>query len=234
MCCNNSFMLVICKECKYYSLNMASDNFEHHESGGLPWQPIDFYRERIGDMGANDVDVLCALETLVAKDLIISEDAAAALLTRKDFPGLIRQLRDTQYDPDEKGRIITEVFSMAPLLNIWPSIRELRSPEEAAIWLRGAVDLALSEDGGHEACTTEELVKVDCLQSPFCPKKTVAKALAHQAMQPPSELELMLGGVSHSLDIVRSQLELGVEEGLITREKAGALTEAFFRSRQPS
>lgn len=211
---------------------MASDDFEHHESERLPRQPLDFYRERINDASANDVDVLVALEALVANDLVIDDNAASALLTRMNFPELIRQLRNSEYE--EQSRVITEVFSMAPLLNMWPSVRELRPPEAATTWLRGAVNLALSEVSAHESCATENLARVDCDQSPFCPKKTVTKALAHQAMQEPSELELMFGGTLHSLGLVRSQLELGIEKGLITQEKAGALTETFFRNRQPS
>jgi hypothetical protein len=122
---------------------------------------------------------------------------------------------------------------MAPLLNMWPSIRDLRSPEDSKTWLASAVELALSEVSEHEACVPdEEMVRVDCEQSPFCPKKTVAKALTHQARQAPSELEMLFGGVSHSMTIVRSQLELGVEKGLVTKEHAGALTEAFLKSRQ--
>lgn len=208
---------------------MASEGFEYRQGGELPPAPIDLYRARIHDEGTNDVDALWALETLIADNLAINQDAAAELLVRMNFPELIRQLRDSDYE--EQSRIVAEVFAMAPLLHMWPSIRDLWALQKAKEWLVDAVDLALSEVEGHESCTTDEFDDVDCPISPFCPKKTVAKALAHQAVQPPNDFELMLGNPLYNLMTVRRQLEVGVDKGLFSLEKASELTEEFSRQR---
>jgi hypothetical protein len=211
---------------------MASDDFEHHESGGLPWQPIDFYRERINEMSVTDVDLLIALEELIAKDLNLADrEAAIILLSRTDFLERVQQIRDSEHD--DQGRIVAEMFSMAPVLWLWPVIRDTYLPEEAHAWLRGAVDLALSDGDIHNTCASGEYGAASCYHSPYCPKKMVAGTLTQQAMQTPSDLELILGNPERNLAMVRGQLELGVEKGLFTKERAGALTQSFYETRNP-
>lgn len=193
------------------------------------------YAARVEDLSLTAADLYIALENLVASQLEIDEVAAAKLLSASEIGGMIAGLH--QLGPDDATRIETELYKMAPLVILWPILREIQDVREARIWLEEATELALSEVEFHddENCSPSQVTAAEeysCNLSPLCPSKTVAGMFLSRLLRRPEVGEFSVDP-KRGLYIIRQELSMACRYELTTENQGKMMLSTYLRQRYP-
>lgn len=212
---------------------MAHERISGSPENEPPGRYVDLYTLRLDTQGVTRADLSIALQNLVMQELEVDDAAALALIYKSGFPDKIMELEC--YDEDEIGRTEAELFSMAPLLLLWPAIRDTRSPEESLAWLDSAAALALTEAEFHdgENCSTVAGMPIsdECEYGDMCPPKTTLRLLLQKALETPDTLDVLIVDPAEELMMIRAEVRVALKSKLITPDQQKAVIRHYVQQR---
>jgi hypothetical protein len=230
-------MLAICNNSKY-SLNMAGEWFSENHESESPSQHLLAYGRELGYPDNTRLEFLSALEHLLRDELQLNDSQLVTYLETSKA-NFLEYENDLAADDEieDKGRLQLEPYAMAPLILLWDDLRHLREPKDVAVWLQQAIDLALNEADLHEEdeCVCDDVNSDDnsCALSPLCPVKMIAKTLAAEAIEEPKAGAMALEDPAVTIGMVRVQLTLAGQKGLLTDRQVKKLLRNYHKKRRP-
>jgi hypothetical protein len=214
---------------------MAGEWFSESYEDNSPSRHVRAYGEQLNDPNNARYEFLLALEDLIRDELQLNDAQLNAFLEGNEAK-LLDYERSLAADEEieDKGRLQMELFAMASLILLWSDLRHLCLPEAAAEWLEEAVDTALNEADFHEDCMCNNVASDDnsCELSPLCPMEMIAKTLAAEAIEEPKEGALILEDRTTTIEMVRLQLILAGQKGLLTDRQVKKLLKTYHRNRR--
>lgn len=197
---------------------MAENQFDYLKNE-WPARHIFFYNDRILTDSITTADCHIALEQLIANELDVEDETIQNWLPVKKFTEDVRFLQHA--DLEDKDRIEREYYAAAPLLLLWPHIRDTRTIDDARQWLTQAIDTIMSVAEPHldEGCGLDEFnddTERFCRLSPICPYHTSGHALLDTVWDEGVDILDTVEGPGSLRKRLEMQLHIAVKQGLIT------------------